>query len=66
MTLIQFLIAWSHFITTHVCQVWQPDSSGLGNHIIYGGSCGDGFNLARDLHTSVTWSGVDQGTIRFP
>ena len=65
MTLLQFLTFWSHFTTTHACQVWRPDSAGLGNHIVYGGSCGDAFDLGRQLHTIVTWSGADQGTVAF-
>ena len=70
MTLHYLLIFIHWFITTHVCDVWQPDSTGLGNHPVFAGNCVDGFNLGRQMHTTVTWTGippeVTQGLVTFP
>ena len=69
MTLTTFLFFWHAFVATHVCDVWRPDSIGLGNHVVYEGNCVDGFNLARFWHTIVSWTGIppvaSQGVLTF-
>ena len=66
MTLHAFLIFWLHFVATHYCDVWLPDPSGLGNHIVYEGSCTTGVWYAQHLHATLTWSGITQGLLTFP
>jgi hypothetical protein len=66
MTLTQFLITWLHFVSTHICLAWQPDSLGWGNHVAYGGNCNEAFRLAQSWHTEVSWDGLDQGGVAFP
>ena len=70
MTLHALLIFIHWFVTTHVCDVWQPDSAGLGNHVVYEGGCIDGFNVAHQLHALVSWTGISpetsQGSLTVP
>jgi len=70
MTLMQFLIFWSHFTSSHLCQAWQPDAVGLGRHVFYSGNCSDAFALAQTAHGTVTWVGtppeLSQGILSFP
>ena len=65
MTLQTFLTVWHTFVLTHFCDVWRPDSTGLGNHVVYEGNCVDGFHLAQVWHTVISWTGklptVSQG-----
>ena len=65
MTLIQFLTFWTHFVASHQCQTFLPDSAGLGNHVFYGGNCTEGFAVAQHLHGIVAWMGSSQGLMHF-
>ena len=65
MTLAQFLLYWHTFVLTHVCQVWRPDTVGLGNHVVYGGSCAEAIPYAQHLHGIVAWMGSSQGLVNF-
>lgn len=60
-----FLIFWSWFTSTHTCEVFVPDSAGLGNHIVYGGNCTDATTYAQHLHAIVAWVGQSQGSVNF-
>ena len=60
-----FLVFWNWFMTTHSCEVFVPDSAGLGNHVVYGGNCIDALTYGHAVHGLVDWSGASQGGISF-
>ncbi|MBF6557023.1 MAG: hypothetical protein IVW52_12820 [Acidimicrobiales bacterium] len=46
MTALAAFLIWLEWASHHVWLAWAPDSTGLGNHVVYGGNVLDCIRVA--------------------